>query len=128
MPDDLLGAHVSSAGGLAAAPARGVAIRANAIQVFTKTPNQWREPRVRADDVARFQAALAASGIRRVVSHDSYLINLASPDDTLRRKSIAAFTGELARCRAFGIPLVVSHPGNYIDERVAGLDRNARGY
>jgi len=52
-----------------------------------------------------------ASGIRAVVSHDSYLINLATPDETLRAKSVRAFTGELERCRAFGIPWVVSHPG-----------------
>src|SRR5207244_3494468 len=70
----------------------------------------------------------AASGIRAVVSHDSYLINLASPDEALRAKSIRAFTGELERCRALGISWVVSHPGNYIDDRTDGLARNARAY
>jgi deoxyribonuclease-4 len=59
------------------------------------------------------------------VSHDSYLINLASPDPALRRRSIASFTAELTRCRALGIRLVVSHPGNYLDDRAAGLARNA---
>ena len=126
---DLLGAHVSTQGGVAEAPARGRAIGATAIQVFTKTPNQWREPLLPGEaDVARFRTALAASGIRAVVSHDSYLINLASPDDALRERSVAAFTGELARCRALGIPWVVSHPGNYMDDREAGLERNARAY
>jgi deoxyribonuclease IV len=125
---DLLGAHVSTQGGVMEAPARGIAIGATAIQVFTKTPNQWREPVVRDADVAVFRAALAASGIRAVVSHDSYLINLASPDEALHERSVAAFTGELARCRALGIPWVVSHPGNYIDDRSAGLARNARAY
>jgi deoxyribonuclease-4 len=125
---DLLGAHVSTQGGVARAPERGVAIGATAIQVFTKTPNQWREPVLRDDDVAAFRAALAASGIRAVVSHDSYLINLASPDEALRERSVAAFTGELVRCRALGIPWVVSHPGNYIDDLAAGLERNASGY
>ncbi len=127
-PDDLLGAHVSTQGGLAEAPARGVAIGASAIQVFTKTPNQWREPTVRDADAEAFRSALAASGIRAVVSHDSYLINLATPDEALRAKSIRAFTGELERCRAFGIPWVVSHPGNYIDDRADGLARNSRAY
>jgi len=126
--DDLLGAHVSTQGGVAEAPARGNAIGATAIQVFTKTPNQWRESMVRDADVAAFRAALAASGIRAVVSHDSYLINLASPDEPLRERSIAAFSGELVRCRALGIPWVVSHPGNYIDDRAEGLARNARAY
>jgi deoxyribonuclease IV len=127
-PTDLLGAHVSTAGGVARAPARGVAIGATAIQVFTKTPSQWREPVLTDADVTQFRAALAASGIRAVVSHDSYLINLASPDMALRAKSVRAFSGELVRCRALGIPWVVSHPGNYIDDRAAGLERNARGY
>jgi len=127
-PTDLLGAHVSTAGGLAWAPERGVAIGASAIQVFTKTPNQWRERVLTDADVTPFRAALAASGIRAVVSHDSYLINLASPDPALRAKSVRAFTAELMRCRALGIPWIVSHPGNYIDDRAAGLERNARGY
>jgi deoxyribonuclease IV len=128
VPDDLLGAHVSTQGGVMEAPARGIAIGATAIQVFTKTPNQWREPIVREADIAAFRAALVGSGIRAVVSHDSYLINLASPEEALHRRSVAAFTGELVRCRALGIPWVVSHPGNYIDDRAAGLARNARAY
>jgi deoxyribonuclease-4 len=127
-PADFLGAHVSTSGGLALAPARGDAIGATAIQVFTKTPQQWREPTVSDQEAAAFRAALAQSGIRAVVSHESYLNNLASPDEALRDKSTRAFTRELERCRALGIPWVVTHPGNYIDDRAAGLDRNARGY
>jgi len=125
---DLVGAHVSSQGGVARAPARGVEVGASAIQVFTKTPSQWREPRLTTAQVAAFRAEMAASGIAAVVSHDSYLINLASPQAGLRRRSIRCFTGELRRCRALGIPWVVSHPGNYMDERAAGLARNARAY
>ena len=125
---DLLGAHVSTQGGVAEAPARGAAIGATAIQVFTKTPNQWREPVLTSAQVAAFREALAASGVRAVVAHDSYLINLASPDDVLRARSALCFRGELTRCRALGIPWVVSHPGNYIDDRAAGLERNAREY
>jgi deoxyribonuclease IV len=125
---ELLGAHVSVQGGVATAPARGVAIGASAIQVFTKTPNQWREP-VLGDDVAgAFRRELARSGIARIVSHDSYLINLASPDRVLRKRSEASFCAELGRCEALGIPFVVSHPGNYIDDRAAGLKRNADAY
>jgi len=127
-PDDTLGAHVSTTGGVANAPARGAAIRATAIQVFTKTPNQWREPALTSAEVATFRAEVARRGMRAVVSHDSYLINLASPDEALREKSAAAFKGELVRCRALGIPWVVSHPGNFIDDRSAGLERNAREY
>jgi deoxyribonuclease-4 len=124
----LLGAHVSTEGGVAEGPARGAAIGATAIQVFTKTPNQWREPVIAAPLVERFRSEVVRHGIQMVVAHDSYLINLASPDDALRAKSIRSFTGELTRCRMLGIPWVVSHPGNYMDERAAGLPRNARGY
>jgi len=123
-----VGAHVSSQGGVARAPARGVQIGAAAIQLFTKTPNQWREPMLGAVQAAAFRAALAASGIAAVVSHDSYLINLASPQPGLRRRSMRSFIGELRRCAALGIPWVVSHPGNYMDDRDAGLERNARAY
>ena len=124
----LLGAHVSTEGGVAEAPARGAQIGATAIQVFTKTPNQWREPALDAAVIDRFRTEVARHGILMVVAHDSYLINLASPDDALRARSIRSFIAELTRCRALGIPWVVSHPGNYMDERTAGLERNARGY
>jgi deoxyribonuclease-4 len=63
-----------------------------------------------------------------VVAHDSYLINLASPDPVLRARSIESFRKELERSRALGLRAVVSHPGNYMDDRNAGLERNARGY
>src|SRR3989449_2746950 len=128
--DDSLGAHVSTEGGVATAPPRARDVGAAALQPFRKPPNRWREPVHAADEVARFGTALARAGIRpeAVVAHDSYLINLASPDPRLRARSIRSFTAELVRCRALGIPWVVSHPGNYIDDRAAGLDRNARGY
>ncbi|MGH7537867.1 MAG: deoxyribonuclease IV [Gemmatimonadales bacterium] len=125
---ELLGAHVSTQGGVAQAPARGDAIRATAIQVFTKTPNQWREPAIDAAQGAAFRESLAQTGIRVVVAHDSYLINLASPDPVLRDRSVRSFTAELQRCLALGIPWVVSHPGNFMDDRTAGLERNALGY
>jgi deoxyribonuclease-4 len=125
---DLLGAHVSTQGGVALAPERGRAIGATAIQIFTKTPNQWREPALRAEAPRAFAAALAAHGIRAVTSHDSYLINLASPDRALRERSTASFVAELARCEALGIPVLVSHPGNFLDDRERGLARNAAAY
>ncbi|NOT07997.1 MAG: deoxyribonuclease IV [Gemmatimonadales bacterium] len=127
-PNELLGAHVSTAGGVQTAPARGTAIGATAIQVFTKTPNQWKEPVVSEDQAKAFREELATSGVRSVVSHDSYLINLASPDPELSERSTTAFIAELTRCRALGIRFVVSHPGNYIDDHDAGLERNAKNY
>jgi deoxyribonuclease-4 len=123
-----LGAHVSTAGGIAEAPARGATIGATAIQIFTKTPNQWREPRISDEDILAFRRALSKTRIAVVVAHDSYLINLASPDARLRRRSIQSLTVELERCRRLSIAFVVSHPGNFIDERQAGLVRNAEAY
>ncbi len=121
-----LGAHVSTQGGVQTAPARGVDIGATAIQLFTKTPNQWRDPVLDGVRIAEFREAYAESGLNGVVAHDSYLINLASPEPGLTARSIAAFVAELTRCHQLGVPAVVSHPGNYIDEREAGLQRNAQ--
>jgi deoxyribonuclease-4 len=126
--NDLLGAHVSVQGGVQSGPGRGAAIGATAIQVFTKTPNQWREPVLADDTVAAFRRERDRTGITSIVSHDSYLINLATPDRALARRSIACFTGELRRCHALGLLAVVSHPGNFMDDRDAGLRRNAEAY
>ena len=123
--NERLGAHVSTQGGVDTAPGRGTAIGASAIQVFTKTPKQWREPVMSPETAAAVREALGASGVRAVVSHDSYLINLASPDPVLKARSADSFVAELVRCEALGIEAVVSHPGNYMDDREAGLHRNA---
>ena len=125
---DLLGAHVSVQGGVHTGPGRGAAIGATAIQVFTKTPNQWREPQLSDETVAEFRRERRRTSITSIVSHDSYLINLASPDPVLAARSAESFTAELRRCRALGIPAVVSHPGCFIDDREAGLRRNADAY
>ena len=124
----MLGTHVSSQGGVAMAPARGRSLHATAIQLFTKTPNQWRERVLGAEQVERFRQEVARYKLEAVVSHDSYLINLASPDPVLRARSIASFRQELERARALQLRAVVSHPGNYMNDRKAGLERNAAGY
>lgn len=125
---ELLGAHVSTQGGVETAPGRATDIRATAIQVFTKTPNQWREPVLGAEACERFRAGVREAALHFVVSHDSYLINLASPEPALQARSEASFTAELRRCVALGIRFVVSHPGNFMDDRAAGLRRNAAAY
>jgi len=126
--NDLLGAHVSTQGGVHTAPRRAEVIGATAIQVFTKTPNQWRDPVIAVDEGKRFRRELRKTGVRAVVAHDSYLINLASPDPELRARSIKSFIAELLRCQLLGIRAVVSHPGNYLDDRGSGLSRNAESY
>ncbi|HWE24360.1 MAG TPA: TIM barrel protein, partial [Myxococcales bacterium] len=124
----MLGAHVSSQGGVAAAPQRGGTLRATAIQLFTKTPNQWREPLLEPATVERFRSEVSRHRLEAAVAHDSYLINLASPDPALRARSMLSFRNELERAHALGLRAVVSHPGNYMDDRDAGLERNARAY
>jgi deoxyribonuclease-4 len=123
--EERLGAHVSIRGGIDLAPARGTAIGATAIQVFTKTPNQWREPEIDSRTVRAFRDAYQRCELQGLVAHDSYLINLASPDDSQRDRSVGSFVAELERCHRLGIPGLVSHPGNYIDDHDAGLERNA---
>jgi deoxyribonuclease IV len=125
---EMLGAHVSTQGGVDTAFGRAEAIGATALQLFTKTPNQWREPAIDAETRARFRDEMKRTGIRAAVSHDSYLINLASPDSTLSARSVNSFIAELQRCEGLGVPYVVSHPGNYIDDRRRGLDANAANY
>lgn len=125
---DLLGAHVSASGGVQTAPARGSAIGATAIQLFTKTPNQWREPEVTTETAAAFRRECDRTNLTSIVGHDSYLINLASPDPALAARSAESFVAELRRCRALGIRFLVSHPGNFLDDRDAGLQRNAAAY
>ena len=125
---ELLGAHVSSQGGVDTAPARAAAIGATALQLFTKTPNQWREPAIDDETCESFRAEMQRTGIHVALSHDSYLINLATPDRTLSTRSVKSFIAELGRCESLGIPYVVSHPGNYMDDRVRGITRNAANY
>lgn len=122
---ELLGAHVSIQGGTPTAPARGHDIGATALQIFTKTPNMWREPEITPQIAQDFKAALAQYPVGAVVSHDSYLINLASPDPDLRRKSINSFQNEIRRSATLGLTGIVSHPGNFIDDHDAGIERNA---
>jgi deoxyribonuclease-4 len=127
-PDEMLGAHVSTQGGVHTAPARAARIGATALQIFTKIPSQWREPA--ADPAARqlFRQEMERTRMRVVLAHDSYLINLASPASDLGARSVRSFTLELERCEALGIPFLVSHPGNYILDRQHGLARNAENY
>ena len=94
------------------------------IQVFTKNTNQWRGKPITPEGSQLFQDALAASGIACPLAHDSYLINLASPDPDLWKKSIDAMIDELQRASMLGIPWVVAHPGAYVSTSEArGLRR-----
>lgn len=120
-----LGAHVSSAGGTAAAPPRAKALDATAMQFFTKQASRWAERECAPEECGAFAVALSDSGVEVTTAHDSYLINLASPDPVLRARSLESFTLELCRCEALGLQYLVSHPGNFMDDRASGIARNA---
>lgn len=125
---DELGAHVSTAGGVAHAPERALEIGALNLQLFTKQPNRWVEPVVDPASAAAFAAARASAGLRVAGAHDSYLINLSSPDPVLFERSVTAFTQELTRCAALDLDFLVTHPGNATDgDMVSGYARNAEG-
>lgn len=120
-----LGAHVSTSGGVANGPPRGIDIGATAIQLFTKQASQWKERLFDDAEAQVFRAALSQTPVAFTNAHDSYLINLASPNPELRARSIASFECEMRRSNALGLDAVVSHPGNFMDDRASGIARNA---
>ena len=125
---DELGAHVSAAGGVQNAPGRAAEIGAACLQLFTKQPNRWAEPKIDDETAVAFGEARAEHGIAIAGAHDSYLINLSTPDRRLWRMSQRCFQGELQRCVRLGLDFLVTHPGNATDGDIeAGLERNARG-
>lgn len=127
-PFDELGAHVSAGGGVHLAPGRAREIDAVVLQLFTKQPSRWVEPNVDDETAAAFQREREDHGIVVAGAHDSYLINLSSPDRRLWRMSQRSFQAELERCIKLGLDFLVTHPGNATDKDFeAGLERNARG-
>jgi deoxyribonuclease IV len=124
-PPLLLGAHISIAGGTHNAPARAKRIGATAMQMFTKMANRWAERACEDEECKLFREALKETDVRAMSAHDSYLINLASPDAVLRARSFDSFLSELRRCEALGLQFLVSHPGNFMDDRASGIARNA---
>ena len=111
MADRILGAHQSIAGGLVRAVERATATGCRCLQVFTRNINRWDVSPLDADEAAAFRRAVAEAGLALVVAHDSYLINPASADAALRRRSIAGLVTELERAALLAIPWVVAHPG-----------------
>ncbi|NNM05956.1 MAG: deoxyribonuclease IV, partial [Gemmatimonadetes bacterium] len=127
-PYDEFGAHVSTAGGLPTGPARAREIEATCLQLFTKQPNRWAEPEIDPDVRASFQAEAKANEIRVAGSHDSYLINLASPNSELWDRSLSSFQREMERCTGMELQFLVTHPGNATDgDHESGIARNAEG-
>ncbi len=115
-----LGAHLSIAGGLPRAVDRAEASGCQALQIFTKSAGQWRAREIPAEEIALFRRRVRQTKIRPVVAHNSYLINLAAADQTLRRRSIDALGEELDRAEALGLDGLVMHPGSYTSGTEAG--------
>lgn len=119
-----LGAHMSVSGGLENAITDALAVESEALQIFTKNQRQWNA-RPTSDEAAElFKSRYAESGLKGLVSHNSYLINMASPKDDIWAKSLAAMVDELQRCDQIDVPFMVAHPGSHTGSgREAGLDR-----
>ncbi|MFQ6608736.1 MAG: deoxyribonuclease IV [Fidelibacterota bacterium] len=110
----LLGAHVSVAGGVENAPARGSAIDADTIQIFTANQNQWFPKQPSTENATAFREQMAIERPEICVTHDSYLINLGSPDAKKLNMSRRAFLDEIDRCDACNIPYLIFHPGAHL--------------
>ena len=116
-----IGAHMSIAGGVSRAVERAVVHGCEALQIFTKNGSQWRGKPLDPDEVRLFRRRVEETGLTPVVSHASYLINLATTFPALREQSLAAFGDELDRAEALGLLGVVIHPGTC----TAGSDEDA---
>ena len=110
----LLGAHVPTAGGVPMAPGNGRSIAATAIQIFTRNQRQWKAKPMTRQEAGAFRKALGGSGVEAVMSHASYLINLASVAPGFLDLSRRTLIDELRRCHALGIPHAVVHPGAHM--------------
>jgi deoxyribonuclease IV len=123
----LFGAHTSIAGGCHNALQTAHVHDCETVQLFTKNSNQWNAKPLTDDDIATFRRTLEETGLQFPTGHDSYLINLASPDDGLWRKSVEAFVVEVQRAEALGLSYLVMHPGSPTDgKEKAGLRRVAK--
>ena len=120
----LVGAHVSTAGGLSKAIERGTELGCESIQIFNQSPRMWRPTNYGTDDFAEFKEAMDDSPVGAVVIHAVYLINCATKDKELRKKSLASLTHALRIGDGIGAAGVVLHPGAQKGEAL-GPSRNA---
>lgn len=110
----LLGAHMSIAGGVGNALLDGKKVDCEAIQIFTKSARQWDGKPYTKEEIEQFRINQKKTGIGTVIAHDSYLLNLGSPDADLRKRSVRAFIDELERCETLGVMNLVAHPGAHV--------------
>ncbi len=110
----LLGAHMSIAGGVDKALLAGKKVGCDVVQIFTKSSRQWVGTPYTKEEIHNFKQNLKETGIVMVTAHDSYLLNLGSPDGALRKRSIRGFIDELDRCETLGVLVLVAHPGAHV--------------
>jgi deoxyribonuclease-4 len=110
----LFGAHMSIVGGYHQALLTAQRYGCGTVQLFTKAPNQWAGKSIIPEEARLFRRTLRQTKLRYPIAHDSYLINLASPDPVLYRKSIEAFVDEMGRAEALGLSYLVTHPGAHM--------------
>ncbi|MFB6105681.1 MAG: deoxyribonuclease IV [Halobacteriaceae archaeon] len=121
-----VGGHVSVAGGVDNAVERQVAVGGNCGQIFTHSPQVWRDPDVGDREAEQFRAASADADVGPWVLHSSYLVNLATPKAALREKSVASLQAELRAAAKLGVPYVNVHLGAHTGAGVArGLENAA---
>jgi deoxyribonuclease IV len=122
----MFGSHLSIAGGMHNALLEAEGLGMDTVQVFTKNQQQWKFRPLDSSAIESWKTETARLNWKHTVSHDSYLINLASPDERLWRMSITLFAEELRRCEILGIPYLVTHPGAHMESgEETGLARVA---
>ena len=108
-----IGIHLSTTGGSWTAVNRAVECGANCFQIFSSSPRQWKAAPVKPEDAEKMRALRAEHDIAPLTIHASYLINLCSQSDEVRKNATAAFRGEVERALALGAEFLVLHPGSY---------------
>ncbi len=121
----LYGAHVSSAGGISTAIDRAEELGCDAVQIFTQSPRMWKPTEHSEEEVARFRARREEAGVRVVVCHALYLVNLAGADREMHKKSVTAMQASLETAREIGADGVVFHVGSHLDKGLAAGYRRA---
>ena len=122
----MFGSHLSISGGMHNALLEAEKLGFDVVQVFTKNQQQWKCKPLDAPCIEQWRLHCDRLKYKHTVSHDSYLINLASPDEALRRKSVELFIEELSRCMQLRIPYLVTHPGAHMGQgEEIGLKRVA---
>lgn len=120
----LLGAHMSIAGGLSKAIDRGESLRCGAIQIFTQSSRTWAISDLKEEEIKEFkEVRKKAKHLRALLAHNSYLLNLSTANNEVRKKSVAFFLKVMDRCEALGVDGLITHPGSHLG---AGIEEGIK--